>query len=291
MRKILSLLLPFVIVFTMFFSLPNNTLAENIKYPFETYNCSYCGKTHKPYKITKATNSKNGVVYFKCSHRKNLIQQTIPKINNFQVADLKFYNGADKLQADSLKPDRHWCVYNGKAQTPKISVRYNNDHLVKTSDYDVYFREHNKEREHDWSKTIKNVGCYDVKVVCKGNYFTGTHFYYWNTGHSTVVDPASTKITKISAAKNSLTVNWTKQNVQSNGYVLEYSKKPFNKVSYKEINAIKISNPNTTAYTIKNLTSKTKYYIRIKVFAQKSYDNKGIRLYSPYTNVSTVTTK
>jgi hypothetical protein len=93
----------------------------------------------------------------------------------------------------------------------------------------------------------------------------------------------TTKFTKISAAKKSITLNWKKITAKGiNGYEIQYSTdKNFNKDVTKTVTIKKIK---TTKTKIKKLKSKTKYYVRIRTYSIKN----GQKVYSNWSKKKSV---
>ncbi|WP_026669797.1 fibronectin type III domain-containing protein [Butyrivibrio sp. AE3006] len=93
----------------------------------------------------------------------------------------------------------------------------------------------------------------------------------------------TTKFTKISAAKKSITLNWKKITDKGiNGYEIQYSTdKNFKKDVTKTVTIKKVK---TTKTTIKKLKSKTKYYVRIRTYSMKN----GQKVYSNWSKKKSV---
>jgi hypothetical protein len=135
-------------------------------------------------------------------------------------------------------------TYNGKAQKPTITIKNAAGTKLSTSNYTVTY-----------SSGRKNVGTYKVTVKLKGSY-TGSKTYTFK------INPAATKISKLTAGKKSVIVNITKKSTQVTGYQVQYStSKKFTKATTKTISSYK-----TTKYTIKSLSAKKIYYVRVRTY-------------------------
>lgn len=103
-------------------------------------------------------------------------------------------------------------------------------------------------------KVVK-VGTYELTVKGKGNY-TGTLKTKFN------VNPAGTSITKLTPAKNSITVNLKKQSVDTKGYEIQYSTLQ----NFRGAKTEKITKNSTVKHTINKLESKKTYYVRVRTY-------------------------
>jgi len=159
------------------------------------------------------------------------------------------------------------CHYNGKVQTPKVTVK---DSAGKTVSSKYYTLKCYGKR--------KNLGSYKVKVTFKGNY----------SGSKTVkfkINPPKSSIKKLTAAKKSLKVKITKKTKQVKGYEIQYStSKKFSKSTTKILTVS--SNKKTTA-TLKGLKSKKKYYVRVRTYKTSS----GKKYYSAWSGYKSKKTK
>ncbi|MBQ9965745.1 MAG: fibronectin type III domain-containing protein, partial [Clostridia bacterium] len=101
----------------------------------------------------------------------------------------------------------------------------------------------------------KNVGKYKVTITFKGNY-SGTKTLYFK------INPVKTSITKLTAAKKALTVSISKKTKQVTGYEIQYAtNKKFSKAKKATIKSYK-----TTKTTLKKLSSKKTYYVRVRTY-------------------------
>ena len=224
----------------------------------KTYTCTECGKkktetlaklAHKyTTTTTKATLSKNGKVVKKCKVCGKVASTTTIK-----------YAKSFKLSTTSY-------TYNGKVKTPGVIIKDSaGKTLKKNTDYTV-----------SYASGRKNVGTYKVTVKMKGNY-TGTKTLTFK------INPASTKVSKLTAGKKSITVNISKKSTQVSGYQVQYStSKSFKKTTTKTISSYK-----TTKTTLKSLSAKKTYYVRVRTYKTVS----GKKYYSGWSTYKYVKTK
>ena len=233
--------------------------AEGVK----TYTCSLCrhsytekiAKLPHSYKtvVTKATEKADGTIANTCEKCKYTASKTtIPKITNVQMR----------------KTD---LVYNGKKQTPAITVTDRTGKVLKNgTDYKVTY-----------PKNRKNVGVYTAKVTFKGNY-TGTKSLTFR------IDPKAASLKKLKAQKKGFQVTWKKQTSQTTGYEVQYSTKKNFKKGTKTITVKKNSK---TSATVSKLSAKKKYYVRIRTYKTVKVNGKNTKLYSDWSSVKNVKTK
>ena len=155
-------------------------------------------------------------------------------------------------------------VYNGKAQKPKVTVKVDGAKL-EASEYQL-----------TWSKGLKNVGAYKVKVTLTGNY-TGT------ASASFKIVPKKTAITKAVAESKGFTVTWKKQAKQTTGYQIQYSLKK----NFKSAKKVLVKGPKKTSQKITKLKAKKKYYVRVRTYKTV----KGKKYFSAWSKKKYVTTK
>ena len=229
----------------------------------KTYTCSLCRHSYtekiaKPahsYKtvVTKATEKADGTIANTCEKCKYTASKTtIPKITNVQMT----------------KTD---LVYNGKKQTPAITVTDRTGKVLKNgTDYKVTY-----------PKNRKNVGVYTAKVTFKGNY-TGTKSLTFR------IDPKAASLKKLKAQKKGFQVTWKKQTSQTTGYEVQYSTKKNFKKGTKTITVKKNSK---TSATVSKLSAKKKYYVRIRTYKTVKVNGKNTKLYSDWSSVKNVKTK
>lgn len=122
----------------------------------------------------------------------------------------------------------------------------------------------------------KNVGKYKVTVKFMDKY-DGT------LTKTFVINPKSTKLSKVTGAKKKITVKWKKQSTQTTGYQIQCGTKS----SLKGAKTTTITKNKTTSKTISKLKAKTKYYVRIRTYKTVS----GKKYYSTWSAKKSVKTK
>ena len=129
--------------------------------------------------------------------------------------------------------------YNGKVQTPAVSVKLNNEDLQKDVDYRLEYSNN------------KNIGTAYVKVIGLGNYSDSKTLSF------KILPKKTGALTVKSAKKSQASVSWAKDNAVS-GYYIQYSKDS----SFRDgVKKVSVNKKNAT--TIKGLQSKRTYYVRV----------------------------
>ena len=141
-------------------------------------------------------------------------------------------------------------AYNGKTQKPKVKVTYKGK-VLSSKYYTVVY------------KNNKNIGTATVTVKGKGNYKKCS-------GKATfkIVLKKST-LSSLKAGKKSATVSW-KTVTGSTGYQIQYST---NK-NFSKSKIIKVTGAGKKSTTIKKLTSKKNYYVRVRAY--KTVNKKAV---------------
>ncbi len=191
-------------------------------------------KKNTDYTVTYASGRKNAGTY----------KVTIKMIGKYSgTKTLTFKINPAKLSSYKLTTTAY--TYDGETKTPSVTVKNASGvKLTKNTHYTVAY-----------SSGRKNVGTYKVTIKGKGNY-TGTKTLTFK------INPAKTKVSKLTAGKKSITVAITKKPTQVTGYQIQYStSKTFSKVTTKTI-----SNYKTTKYTLKSLSPKKTYYVRVRTY-------------------------
>ena len=157
-------------------------------------------------------------------------------------------------------------TYNGKVKTHIVTVKTAaGTKLKKNVDYTLKS-----------SSGRKNVGTYTVTVTGKGNY-TGTKKLTFK------ILPTKTGVSKLTAGKESVTVNISKKSTQVTGYQVQYStSKKFTSAKTKTISSYK-----TTKYTLKSLSAKKTYYVRVRTYKTVN----GKKYYSGWSTAKSAKTK
>ncbi len=195
-------------------------------------SCNVCKATRTithSYKTTttKATLTKNGSIVKKCTVcGKVASKSTIKYVKSFKLSTTTY-------------------TYDGKVKTPSITVKDSaGKTLKKNTDYTVTY-----------ASGRKNVGTYKVTIRMIGKY-SGTKTLTFK------ITPAKTTVSKLTAGKKSITVAITKRSTQVTGYQIQYStSKTFSKATTKTISSYK-----TTKYTLKSLSAKKTYYVRVRTY-------------------------
>jgi len=178
-------------------------------------------------KVTKATASKNGKIVKKC------------KVCDYIVDTTTIY------AAKTIKLSKEEYVYSGKTIKPTIVVKTSKGKTVSDDYYTV-----------SGTKSAKNIGSYRIKVVFKGRY-SGTKYLYY-TISPRVVSGLKLK----SPAKKQLTVSWKKDS-SVGGYQIVYAT---NSKFTKSKKTITVKSYSTYKQTIKKLSSKKIYYVKVRAF-------------------------
>ena len=127
----------------------------------------------------------------------------------------------------------------------------------------------------------KNVGKYTVKVTFKGNYIGSKSATF-------AIKPKGTSVAKVTAAKKGFKVTWKKQTTQTKGYEVQYSTSSNFKKGNKTVT---ISKNKTTSKSVSKLSSKKKYYVRVRTYKTVKVNGKNVKLYSGWSKAKSVTTK
>ena len=95
----------------------------------------------------------------------------------------------------------------------------------------------------------------------------------------------NTSISKLKAGKKSITISWKKLTAKDiKGYEIQYST---DKAFKKDVKTVNIGKTKRTSKTIKKLTSKKKYYVRIRTYKKSG----GEKIYSKWSKSKSVKVK
>ncbi len=157
-------------------------------------------------------------------------------------------------------------TYNGKAKKPSVIVKgIDGKELKNKTDYTVTY-----------PKSRKDVGTYKVTVKMKGNYSGSKKLSF-------TIKPAKTSVKKLTAGKKQITVAIEKEYPQVTGYEIQYStSKKFKKAKTK-----KLSDYKTTKCTIKKLSAKETYYVRVRTYKAVGKTN----YFSEWSKIKSIKTK
>ena len=141
--------------------------------------------------------------------------------------------------------------------------------LIKNTDYTI-----------ERASGRKNVGKYAIKVTFMGNY-SGTQTLYFT------IQPKSTAISKVKAKSKGFTFKWKKQNTQTTGYEIQYSKSS----KFKKAITETVSKNSKRSKTVSNLKAQKKYYIHVRTYKMVKIDGVATKIYSYWSKSKEVTTK
>nr|WP_298570082.1 bacterial Ig-like domain-containing protein [uncultured Mogibacterium sp.] len=161
-------------------------------------------------------------------------------------------------------------TYNKKAHKPGVVAKDDQGNKIPASDYTVKY-----------SSGCKNVGKYAVTVTFKGEY-KGTYIRTYN------VVPQGTKLKSVKAGKKSFKATWKKQKTQTSGYQLAYST---SKNFAKNVKTTTVSKNGTVKKTVKKLSKKKTYYVKVRTYKTVKSGKKTIKLYSGWSAAKKVKTK
>ena len=188
------------------------------------------------------------------------------KING-SVCDACGYETAIKTiyQIKGINLSKPIGSYNGKTQYPLITVKDRLNKTISPSNYNVTF-----------AKGFRNVGKYAITVTFKNNYAGKRTVYY-------KINPPKTKILSLKSCSKGFTFKLNKQMKETSGYQVQYSKNK--NFAYSKI--VTLNNPKSVKYTVKNLSSKNKYYVRTRTYKKIG----KIQYNSDWSKSKTVTVK
>lgn len=134
-------------------------------------------------------------------------------------------------------------TYDGKVKKPSVTVK-NSGKKVSSKYYTV-----------SYSSGRKNVGTYTVTIKFKAPY-NGT------VKKTFTIKPKATTLSSVTAKSKGFTVKWKKQTTQTTGYQIQYSTSS----SFKNPKTVTVTKNSTASKTISGLTSKKKYYVRVRTY-------------------------
>ena len=157
--------------------------------------------------------------------------------------------------------DQTWT---GKALEPPVTVKYDDEKLIKDKDYTVSYE--NNIKVGTASATIKGIGDYEGE----------TSVGFW-------IKPKGTTISALTGGKKKITVKWKKQAKQVTGYQIEYATKK----DFSNTKSVTVKGANIIKTTIKKLKAKKTYYIRIRTYKKGKWQN----YYSSWSKAKKIKTK
>lgn len=224
----------------------------------KVYTCLTCKETKKEvlakvphvYRttITKATTKANGKIVQKCVGCTSAKTSTIPFIK-------------------SLKLSKTTYTYNGKKQTPSVTVTDAKGKRISASNYFI-----------GYYGSCKTVGTYKVVVQLTGKYYSGS------LSGSFKINPYAPKISSLKALKKGFSVKWKKQSSSiASGYQVQYSTRR----DFKGSKTVRLSSYKKYSLNKTGLSAKRRYYVRVRTYKTVS----GKNYYSSWSPAKTVTTK
>lgn len=171
------------------------------------------------------------------------------------------FSATESLKAASSFSVKLSCTsyeYSGSAKTPKVTVTCGGKTLKSATDYTVAY-----------SSGRTNVGRYGVKVTLKGKY-SGTKTVYF------YIVPKKPTVETVCAGNKSVTVRWSAQTAQTDGYKLEYSTSS----SFHNAKSVIIKGKSTSYKTVTGLANGQKYYFRLKTYKTVTVSGKSVTLWS-----------
>lgn len=250
------------------------TIAKIKAVSLSSSSYTYDGSAKKPgVTVTDANGAKiassNYSVAYSNNVKKGTATVTVTFKGNYSGTVKKTFK-INPAKVSNVKLSSTSYTYNGKTKTPSVTVKDSKGRKLKNgTDYTVKY-----------SSGRKNVGRYAVKVTFKGNYTGSKTVYYY-------IVPKSTSISKVSALKKGFKLSWKKQKTQTTGYQIQYSKSS----KFKKAKTVNVSKNKTTSKSVKKLSSKKKYYVRVRTYKTVKIDGKTKKVYSSWSKTKTVKTK
>ena len=102
------------------------------------------------------------------------------------------------------------------------------------------------------------------------------------------MDKCCGSLSKVKAARKSFSATWKKQSKQTSGYQLQYST---NKKFAKAVKTSTISKNTTVKKTVKKLSAKKTYYVRVRTYKTDKVGKKSVKIYSGWSAAKKVKTK
>lgn len=250
------------------------TIAKIKAVSLSSSSYTYDGSAKKPgVTVTDANGAKiassNYSVAYSNNVKKGTATATVTFKGNYSGTVKKTFK-INPAKVSNVKLSSTSYTYNGKTKTPGVTVKDKKGRkLKKGTDYTVKY-----------SSGRKNVGRYAVKVTFKGNYTGSKTVYYY-------IIPKSTSISRVSALRKGFKLSWKKQKTQTTGYQIQYSTSK----KFKKAKAVNVSKNKTTSKSIKKLSSKKKYYVRVRTYKKVKINGKTKKVYSSWSKTKTVKTR
>ena len=232
-----------------------------------TSTYAYDGKAKKPGVTVKLNGKtlKNGTDYtVSYSNNTNVgtAKVTITGKGNYTGSVSKTYSIKNNFKKATVS-DISTKAFTGKNITQTITVKYNGKTLKNGTDYTVSY------------SSNKNIGTATVKIAGKGSY-TGTITKTFK------INPAKQEIQKLTAKSKAFFVDWA-QKGSATGYEIQYATNS----KFTSAKKVTITNNKTDKTTVSKLSSKKKYYVRVRSYTTV----KGTKYYGAWSASKSVTTK
>lgn len=127
----------------------------------------------------------------------------------------------------------------------------------------------------------KDIGRYAVTITFKGNY-SGTLTATYD------IAPKGTSLKSVAAGSKRFTAKWKKLTTNTTGYMIQYST---DKNFVKGVKTVTVQKNKTTAATVKKLSAKKKYYVRVCTYKNVKYKGKTVKVCSAWSAAKNVNTK
>lgn len=215
-------------------------------------------KEHSWLVLKKATLKSDGKIGYPCVECGATVEtKVVPKVSKIQLSFTS-------------------RTYNKKTQKPTVKVYAGN---YKLDMYEMIGDEYGQYRL-TYPKSSTKVGRYTVKITFV-NAFSGTVTKTYD------IKPKGTKITKFSPKRKEMTVKWSKQSDQTDGYQILYSTSS----KFKNAKKVTVSGKSLTSKRIRGLKSGKKYYVKIRTYKKVRDGKNTIKIYSDWSKTKTVVIK
>ena len=209
---------------------------------FITHTCSRCGDSYRDGETAAHGHDMQSTTTKATLKKDGAVVTTCARCGESQTKTIA-YPKAITLSKDAF-------TFNNKVQKPTVKVVGSDGKVISSKNYTVTY-----------AKGCKAIGKYSVKIVFKGNY-SGT-----KTLSFTIV-PTGTALTKVTAGAKSFTAQW-KQNKTGSGYQIQYS----TNAKFTSSKKLTVKNSKTLKATLKKLSAKKVYYVRIRTYKTISKAN------------------
>jgi len=197
---------------------------------------------------TAATFGAEGTTTFTCATCGHTYTETIPAVATPKIATKKY-------------------VYDGKAQSPEITVKNaNGEDLEKGTDYTV-----------SYASDRKSVGEHVATIKLQG-------VYGGEKNVSFVINPKATELTSVKSGKKQFTVKWKKVAAQATGYEVMYAT---NSGFTKGKGTKSVANFKTVSKKVTGLKAFNTYYVKVRTYKTVN----GTKYYSTWSDSKIVTVR